>query len=81
MVTTLKCNHCHSLMRKTTKAERDMVLQLLAVLLFLGGAIMLFVVPVGTVFGIILMLTSLFLGYKKIKVWKCPNCGHFFERA
>ncbi|HSH29894.1 MAG TPA: hypothetical protein VK971_08310 [Thiohalobacter sp.] len=77
----LKCQQCGGLMEKTKKAESNLALQLLGVVLFLFGVGLLFVFPLGTLFGIVLMLGSLRLGYSKKKVWKCTNCGYFFERA
>jgi hypothetical protein len=77
----IKCQQCGGKMSKTTKADSSLALQLLGVLLFLFGIGLLFVFPIGTLFGIILMLGSLRLGYSKKKIWKCSNCGYFFERA
>jgi len=69
------------MMSKTTKADRNLGLQLLGVILFLVGLGLLFVFPLGTIAGIILMIGAARLGYSKKKVWKCGNCGYFFERA
>jgi Fe2+ transport system protein B len=77
----VKCQQCGSQMKKTTKADKSLTLQLLGVVLFLFGIWLLFYFPIGTIFGVILMLGSLRLGYSKKKVWKCPKCGYFFERA
>ena len=77
----LKCQQCGGEMKKTKKAERNMALQLLGVVLFLIGIGLLFVIPIGTIVGLILMIASARLGYSKKKVWKCGNCGYFFERA
>ncbi len=68
-------------MRKTTKADRNLGLQLVGVLLFFGGVALLFAFPLGTLAGVILMIASARLGYSKKKVWKCMQCGYFFERA
>lgn len=78
----LKCQQCGSGMKKTSRAERNMGLQLLGVLLFFVGVALCFVVPpFGLVMGIIVMIVAARLGYKKSKVWICKNCGYFFERA
>jgi len=81
MAEEIKCQQCGSPMIKTKKAEKSLGLQLLGVLLFLIGVGLLFLFPIGTIFGVILMIGSLGLGYSKKKVWKCTNCGYFFERA
>lgn len=81
MAEELNCQQCGSHMKKTTKADKSLGLQLLGVILFLFGIGLLFVFPIGTFFGIVLMIGSLRLGYSKKKVWKCTNCGYFFERA
>lgn len=77
----VKCQQCGNQMVKTKKTERSMVLQLLGVILFLFGFGLLFLFPIGTFFGVFLMIGSLKLGYSKKKIWKCPNCEYFFERA
>ena len=68
-------------MTKTHKADRNLALQLLGVILFLIGLVLLFLFPVGTVAGLILMIGAARLGYKKVKIWKCAQCSYFFERA
>ena len=81
MASQVKCQQCGTMMSKTTKADRNLGLQLLGVILFLVGLGLLFVFPLGTIAGIILMIGAARLGYSKKKVWKCGNCGYFFERA
>jgi len=68
-------------MEKTKKIERSMGLQLLGVLVFVFSIFLLFFFPFGTIVGIILMIVAARLGYSKKKVWKCTDCGYFFERA
>jgi predicted membrane protein len=75
------CRQCDTEMEKSTEAERNMALRVLSVLLFLGSVLLIYVVPIGIVVGILLMLISLFFGFRKRKIWKCPNCGHYFERS
>ncbi len=81
MAGEVKCQQCGSQMKKTTKADKSLGLQLLGVILFLFGIGLLFLFPIGTFFGVVLMIGSLGLGYSKKKVWRCPNCDYFFERA
>lgn len=80
MAEEIKCRECNGDMIKTKKADKSLALQLLGLVLFLIGIGLLFYYPVGTVFGVFLMLGSFRLGYTKKKVWKCQNCGYFFER-
>lgn len=75
------CQQCGTEMKKGSKVEKSLGLQLVGVILFLVGLGLLFVFPLGTVLGVILMIVAARLGYKKLKGWKCPNCGYFFERA
>jgi len=77
----LSCEKCGTNMNKTTRQEHNYGLQVLGVALFIVGVIALFYVPIGTVIGIIIILLSLSLGFKKNKVWLCKSCGYFFKRA
>jgi len=74
------CPQCDTEMEKSTEAERNTALRILSVLLFLGSILLILVVPIGIVVGIPLMLISLFFGFRKRKMWKCPNCDYDFER-
>lgn len=74
------CKQCGTAMRSTVRAEHNLAVQLLAVVVFIVGIALLFVVPLGTIIGIFLMLASLRMGYKRRKVWACKNCGYFFDR-
>lgn len=78
---SLECKQCGSAMSKTKKVDRSLGLQLVGVFLFLFGFVLLFLFPVGTLVGIITMIVACRLGYKQTKVWKCDNCGYFFERG
>jgi len=75
------CRQCETAMKKTKKANKSMALQVLGVLVFFVGVVLLFYMPIGTIIGMILMVTSLSMGYSQKKIWSCPNCGYFFERA
>ena len=68
-------------MVKTKKVDKNLGLQLCGVLLFLVGVGLLFLFPIGTIAGLILMIGATRLGYKKVKIWKCEQCSYFFERA
>jgi hypothetical protein len=43
------------------------------------GLVLLFVFPIGTLVGIVLIIVAIKIGSGK-KVWKCKDCGYFFER-
>jgi len=77
----IRCKQCGNGMKKTKKTEKSLGLQLVGVLVFIIGFILLFMFPFGTIFGLILMVVAARLGYSKKKVWKCTDCGYFFERA
>ena len=76
----VKCQQCGSSMKKSKRSEKNMSLQLVGVSLFIIGLCWVFLPPIGTVVGLVLMCSSLFLGFKQYKVWKCSNCDHFFQR-
>ena len=80
----VQCQHCGSQMSKTKRVESSCTLQLFGVALFFIGLALLFLFPlfpIGTIVGLFLMLGAARLGYSKKKVWKCTNCGYFFDRA
>jgi len=76
----LKCQKCGGSMHKTNKINSSISIQIAGLILFIVGIILLFVFPIGTLVGIVIMILSAKMGYKRIKVWKCKNCGYFFER-
>src|SRR5688500_761268 len=67
---SIKCQQCGGTMIKTKKVDTSLALQLLGVVLFLVGVVLLFLFPIGTVAGIILMIGAARLGYKKLNIWK-----------
>lgn len=81
MSNEVKCQQCGTLMKRDVRVIRSMGLQVIGVLLFLLGLILLFFIPIGTIIGLILMIAAARMGYSRQKVWKCGNCGYFFERA
>ena len=81
METKVNCQQCGSAMQQKKKAFHNRSLQLLGVILFLIGLGLLFVFPIGTIAGLIIMVVSARLGYSKKKIWQCEGCGYFFERA
>lgn len=77
----IECKQCGRIMQESTKADSSIGLQVIGVGVFLLGICLLIVFPIGTVIGILLMIGSARLGYKKVKIWKCSYCGYFFERV
>lgn len=80
MTQEISCKQCGSAMRREVRGEHSCAVQLLAVAVFIIGLVLLFLPPIGTIIGILLMLGSLGMGYKRRKVWACKNCGYFFDR-
>jgi hypothetical protein len=68
-------------MKKTIVTNGSYVGILFAIVVFLVGASLLILIPIGTIIGVLLMLMSLGMGGKRRKVWKCRKCGYIFERA
>jgi hypothetical protein len=67
------CTKCSGEMQRAAEAGSGTPFG--AIALGLVGVPLLFVVPAGTVIGILLIVTALVLGYPRKKVWKCPQCG------
>ena len=65
-------------MTKTRIECRGTGLQIVGLLLLFVGMMLLFFFPLGTLFGMGLMLISAPLSHKRAVVWKCPDCGYSF---
>lgn len=81
MTGQIECKQCGGEMKKRKKNEHNLAAQLFGVIVFIIGLCLLFVFPIGTVIGLIMMLAAARMGFKQRKIWKCINCGYFFERA
>jgi hypothetical protein len=77
---SLVCKQCSGTMKKAVKIKSSIGIQIVGLILFIVGILLLFVFPIGTLLGIALMIVAAKMGYNKIKVWKCNNCGYFYER-
>ena len=77
---SLNCRHCGGEMYRTMKTNSDLGMQGLGCLVFLAGIVLLVFFPIGTIIGAVMMLISLRMGYSRSKVWKCRQCGYFFDR-
>lgn len=78
---TIKCQQCAAAMKKTKKVDSDLSLQVIGLLLFFVACVLLFIFPLGTIAGIILMIAAGRMGHKRYPIWLCPNCGYYFKRA
>lgn len=76
----MKCQHCNTEMKKTSKIEKSMTKQLVGLIFFLLGFALLFFPIMGTAAGIVIILASFKAGYTKKKVWVCNSCETFLER-
>lgn len=75
------CRQCGGEMNRYTKKESNIALQLVGVILFLGGLLLSLGAPGGWLIGAPVCVLSLFLGYKKIPGWRCKSCQYFFPIA
>lgn len=80
-MTELDCKQCGGSMAKGSRTDRNYGVQAFGCAVFVLGLALLFLFPLGTIIGICLMIGAARMGYKKSKVWKCQQCGYFFERA
>jgi len=79
MQSTITCKQCGGSMSKTKKTETSLALQLLGIVFFVVGVFFLLLFPIGTIGGVFLMIGATRLGFKRLKIWKCEQCGYFFE--
>lgn len=70
------CKLCGSQMRKSSEAKS----QGMGCLLGLISLFLLFLFPIGTLIGIVLLVYSFNLGSKRRGLWVCKKCGHQVER-
>lgn len=76
----VECKQCSGEMKKSTKNNRSSAKQIIGILLIIVGGTML--ITPYLIVGIVLMLCGgMLFGGKTTKIWKCKNCGYFFERA
>lgn len=75
------CQACGGDMKKTTVTSGRASGCAMALIVMLLGIVLLFLFPIGTFFGIVLIFLSLFMGGKRQKVWKCVACSATVNRA
>ena len=73
-----KCHHCQSDMATAKIVEKNMGLQVLGLIIALAGFCLLFIIPIGTLVGLLFLIGGARMGYKKSPGWKCPGCGYSF---
>lgn len=78
---TLECKQCGGVMKKKVISTGNFKGILLALIVLIIGVALLFIFPIGTIIGLLLIIVALGMGGKRRKVWKCKNCGYIFERA
>lgn len=67
-------------MKQAKRAESNLAVQALGVFVFIIGVLFCLtclLLPAG----IPLVIASARMGYKKRNVWRCRQCGYFYERA
>jgi hypothetical protein len=72
----LKCEKCGGEMKKIKKTYNIGI----GLLIILVGICLLFVVPIGTIMGIIIILIGCAQCGKRKFFWLCKTCGYKFER-
>lgn len=76
----ITCQQCQGSMEKTVIARENTAVVILAVIVALVGVFLLFMFPIGTIFGALLLYAAPKIADRSTKVWKCRDCGYFFER-
>lgn len=78
------CQQCNGVMKKSMLSKGNFTGILGALLVFfLGLFILIFFAwtVIGIIIGILMIIMSLGMGGKRIKIWKCQRCGYYFERT
>jgi len=75
------CDHCGGPMVATTKTESSAALQVAGVLVFLIGLGLLLAFPIGTIFGIVLIIGACKMGRSTRNIRRCTQCGYFYDIA
>jgi len=73
---TLQCEKCGGEMKKSRKATSTGA----GCFCLLIGFLLLFLFPLGTILGIILLIVGVIYGSQQQGLWVCKNCGYQFER-
>ena len=68
-------------MEETVLANEHTGVTAAAFILAILGVILLFVFPIGTIIGVVLLIAAPKIANRPKNVWRCTSCGYFFERA
>ncbi len=72
----LECEKCGGEMRRKHESAHS---QGASLILIIGGIVLLFFFPIGTIFGIIIIFMGLARGTSLRYIWVCGDCGYKFE--
>jgi hypothetical protein len=75
------CPHCHFIMLRSKKVTKNRSLQFSGGLLQTVAIILLFLVPVGTIVGIIMLCFASNMGKKTEDAIVCQGCGFYYLTA
>jgi len=78
---SVSCQQCGGEMERTILDQGGTGRTALALIVAIVGVALLFYFPLGTVIGVLLLIAAPKLANKTKNVWKCMQCGYFFERA
>ena len=82
-VSTIACKQCGGEMYKSTHSTGNFIGIVLALITFFAGILIIFftfITIIGPIIGLLMILVSLGMGGKSHKVWKCKNCGYYFNK-
>lgn len=68
-------------MTETIRANESTGMTAFAVILAIIGIALLFVFPIGTLIGVILLIAAPKIANRAKDVWACNSCGYFFEKV
>ena len=75
------CQACGGEMKKKTVTSGQAAGCALGLITMFVGIVLCFLFPIGTIFGVLLIIVSLFMGGKRQKVWRCVSCKATINRA
>ena len=79
MAESIACKQCGATMYQETLSKGNLSGIVVALIVLALGVIL--SVAGLWIIGVPIAILALFMGGKRIKVWKCSKCGYFFERA
>jgi len=79
MTDSIECKQCGATMHKETISKGNLS-GIVVALIVLALGIVLSIFGLWVI-GVPIAILALFMGGKRVKIWKCSKCGYFFERA